>query len=59
MNFLTRTGNPLPQSIVDSAASAGKDDVSRREFLAMASAFGATTTSGGPIAFACAASSEV
>ena len=42
MTFFTRTGKPLPQSILDSAASAGKDDVSRREFLAMASAFGAT-----------------
>ncbi|WP_420012686.1 ABC transporter substrate-binding protein [Tateyamaria sp.] len=43
MTFLTRTGKPLPQSIVDSAAAAGKDEVSRREFLALASAFGATT----------------
>jgi len=43
MTFLTRTGKPMPQSIVDSAAAAGKDDVSRREFLALASAFGATT----------------
>ncbi len=43
MTFLTRTGTPLPKSIVDSAAHAGKDDVSRREFLALASAFGATT----------------
>lgn len=42
MTFLTRTGKPLPQSILDSAATAGKDAVSRREFLAMASAFGAT-----------------
>jgi peptide/nickel transport system substrate-binding protein len=42
MTFVTRTGKALPQSIVDSAASAGKDDVSRREFLALASAFGAT-----------------
>lgn len=42
MTFLTRTGKPLPQSILDSAAAAGKDAVSRREFLAMASAFGAT-----------------
>jgi peptide/nickel transport system substrate-binding protein len=42
MKFLTRTGKPLPQSIVDSAASVGTDPVNRREFLAMASAFGAT-----------------
>ncbi len=43
MTFYTKTGKPLPQSIVDSAESAGKDAVSRREFLALASAFGATT----------------
>ena len=42
MKFLTRTGTPLAQSIVDAAETAGNDDVSRREFLAMASAFGAT-----------------
>lgn len=43
MSFLTRTGKPLPQSILDSAESAKKDPVNRREFLALASAFGATT----------------
>ncbi|MEO0401353.1 MAG: ABC transporter substrate-binding protein [Pseudomonadota bacterium] len=43
MTFYTKTGKPLPQSVVDSAAAAGKDAVSRREFLALASAFGATT----------------
>ncbi|WP_299286509.1 ABC transporter substrate-binding protein [uncultured Tateyamaria sp.] len=43
MTFFTKTGKPLPQSIVDSAARAGDDAVSRREFLALASAFGATT----------------
>ena len=42
MTFLTSTGKPLPQHIVDSAASAGDSEVNRREFLAMASAFGAT-----------------
>jgi peptide/nickel transport system substrate-binding protein len=42
MTFFTRTGSPLPQSIVDSAASAGDNEVNRREFLALASAFGAT-----------------
>lgn len=42
MTFFTRTGSELPQSIVDSAASAGDNDVNRREFLALASAFGAT-----------------
>jgi peptide/nickel transport system substrate-binding protein len=43
MEFLTRTGKPLPKAIVDSAASLGSDPISRREFLATASAFGATT----------------
>ncbi|WP_299722729.1 ABC transporter substrate-binding protein [uncultured Tateyamaria sp.] len=42
MTFLTRTGKPLPQSVVDSAGKVGTDPVNRREFLAMASAFGAT-----------------
>ena len=43
MNFLTRTGKPLPKAVLDSAEAAKKDPVNRREFLAMASAFGATT----------------
>jgi peptide/nickel transport system substrate-binding protein len=43
MTFYTRTGKPLPQVIVDSAAKVGDDAVNRREFLALASAFGATT----------------
>lgn len=42
MTFLTRTGKPLPQSILDSVGSAGDSEVNRREFLALASAFGAT-----------------
>ncbi|QFT57879.1 Periplasmic oligopeptide-binding protein precursor [Sulfitobacter sp. THAF37] len=42
MKYLTRTGKPLPQSILDSAEAARKDPVNRREFLALASAFGAT-----------------
>ncbi|MEL6451652.1 MAG: ABC transporter substrate-binding protein [Pseudomonadota bacterium] len=42
MTFVTRTGKPLPKSILDSAAKVGNDAVNRREFLAMASAFGAT-----------------
>ena len=42
MTFLTRTGKPLPQSVVDSAGKVGDDPVNRREFLALASAFGAT-----------------
>ncbi|MDF3416253.1 ABC transporter substrate-binding protein [Sulfitobacter sp. M57] len=43
MSFLTRNGTPLPQSVVDSAQAAKNDPVNRREFLALASAFGATT----------------
>ncbi|MGB7244156.1 MAG: ABC transporter substrate-binding protein [Sulfitobacter sp.] len=43
MTFFTRTGKPLPKSVVDSAAKVGNDPVNRREFLAIASAFGATT----------------
>ncbi|MEM1076224.1 MAG: ABC transporter substrate-binding protein [Pseudomonadota bacterium] len=43
MTFLTRTGKALPKSILDSAANVGSDHISRREFLATASAFGATT----------------
>ncbi|MGR3715035.1 MAG: ABC transporter substrate-binding protein [Shimia sp.] len=42
MTFKTRTGKPMPQVIVDQAPKSGTDDVSRREFLAIASAFGAT-----------------
>ncbi|APE42214.1 diguanylate cyclase [Sulfitobacter alexandrii] len=42
MEYLTRTGRPLPQSILESAESARKNPVNRREFLALASAFGAT-----------------
>ena len=42
MTFLTHTGKPLPQSVIDSAHQVGTDPVNRREFLAMASTFGAT-----------------
>ena len=42
MNFLTRTGKPLPQSVLDSAEAAKKDPVNRREFMSLASAFGAS-----------------
>jgi peptide/nickel transport system substrate-binding protein len=42
MTFFTSTGKPLPQHIVDSAETAGDSEVTRREFLALASAFGAT-----------------
>ena len=44
MTFLTRTGTPLPAAIHASAEAAKRDPVSRREFLALASAFGATAT---------------
>ncbi len=43
MTFFTSTGKPLPRSVLDSAAKSGNDAVSRREFLALASAFGATS----------------
>ncbi|XDA99134.1 ABC transporter substrate-binding protein [Sulfitobacter sp. LCG007] len=43
MTFLTRTGKPLPKSVVDSAAKVGPDDMSRREFISLACAFGATS----------------
>ena len=43
MTFLTRTGKPLPAAVVESASKIGDDHVSRREFLATASAFGATS----------------
>lgn len=42
MTFTTRTGKPLPQAVIDSAKSANTNAVSRREFLATASSFGAT-----------------
>lgn len=42
MEFLTRTGKPLPQAVLDSAEAAKRDPINRREFLAVASAFGAT-----------------
>ncbi|MBO9474067.1 ABC transporter substrate-binding protein [Shimia sp. R10_1] len=42
MPFLSRTGAPLPQSLIDQAQIAGRDQISRREFLTLASAFGAS-----------------
>ncbi|THH35098.1 ABC transporter substrate-binding protein [Aliishimia ponticola] len=42
MEFFTRTGNPMPKVIVESAKKIGNDPISRREFLATASSFGAT-----------------
>lgn len=43
MTFYTRTGKPMPRRIVESAQKVGEDAVNRREFLALASAFGATS----------------
>ena len=42
MTFYSRTGKPLPEHLVESAKKVGDDLATRREFLAMASAFGAT-----------------
>lgn len=42
MTFKTRTGKPMPKVITDQADKVGTDEVNRREFLALASAFGAT-----------------
>ncbi|MBU2981340.1 ABC transporter substrate-binding protein [Lentibacter algarum] len=42
MKFFTRTGKPMSKVITDQAATVGTDEVSRREFIAMASTFGAT-----------------
>ncbi|SFL71681.1 ABC transporter substrate-binding protein [Shimia aestuarii] len=42
MTFYKRNGQPLPDVIVDQASKVGTDPVNRREFLALASAFGAT-----------------
>lgn len=42
MTFLTRTGKKLPKVVTDQAKKVGTDQVSRREFLAIASTFGAT-----------------
>ncbi len=43
MTFYKRNGKPLPAVITDQADKVGDDAVSRREFLALASAFGAST----------------
>ena len=42
MTFFKRNGQPMPKVIVENAKKVGDDEVSRREFLALASAFGAT-----------------
>ncbi|WP_420546724.1 ABC transporter substrate-binding protein [Curvivirga sp.] len=44
MKFFKRDGNPVPQHILNMAEDVKKDGVDRREFLALASAFGATAT---------------
>jgi peptide/nickel transport system substrate-binding protein len=43
MTFHTRHGTDLPKHLLKAAGSIGKDPMSRREFLATATAFGATT----------------
>ncbi len=42
MTYYKRNGQPMPKVIVDQASKVGSDPVNRREFLALASAFGAT-----------------
>ncbi len=42
MTFFKRNGEPMPKAIVEQASKVGDDPVNRREFLALASAFGAT-----------------
>ncbi len=42
MKFLKRNGDPMPKTITDMAGKVGENEVDRREFLALASAFGAT-----------------
>jgi peptide/nickel transport system substrate-binding protein len=43
MTFQNQHGKPLPDHLCTSASAAGTDPVTRREFLALATAFGATT----------------
>lgn len=42
MTYLTRTGKPLPKVITDQPSQVGTDAPNRREFLALASTYGAT-----------------
>lgn len=42
MTFRKRNGQPLPKVITDQAAKVGDDAINRREFLALASTYGAT-----------------
>ena len=43
MTFKDRHGRPLPDHLTRAARQGGRDPLTRREFLATASAFGATT----------------
>ncbi len=43
MTSPTRKSQPLPQSLIDQASKVGSSQLQRREFLATASAFGAST----------------
>ncbi len=43
MTFTDRNGRPLPEQLTRAAMECGKDPMTRREFLATASAFGAAT----------------
>ncbi len=43
MTFNNQSGNALPDHLAKTAASLGSDPMNRREFLATATAFGATT----------------
>ncbi|ASM73533.1 MULTISPECIES: ABC transporter substrate-binding protein [Roseobacteraceae] len=59
MTFLTRTGHPLPATITNQAQKIGPNAVDRREFLALASAFGATAaTAYGMLGMAAPANAE-
>ena len=42
MNFFKRNGKPMPSHVLDMAKEVKSENVDRREFLALASAFGAT-----------------
>ena len=44
MTLLNQRDKALPDHLAQAARSAGRDPISRREFLATATAFGATTT---------------
>jgi len=44
MTYQTRSGRPLPACITEQATRIGADPIGRREFLALATSFGATAT---------------